>query len=179
MLEQIKSPVALHELNRRKRKGEIEKENYRVAHKLYSTKAALKERFDFKKDFAFHMKVKTLRCKFPVIDMKQNRFNAGFDLGRPPQSTKNALGPRDLVEISSPSYAVRSPESPRILNKLSKRPQRMHYNSIDITNYNSIDATAHTAAGDTTTRQIEEEEIEHDEPQFENSIENSIENENV
>jgi hypothetical protein len=83
MLEQIRSPVALHELNRRKRKGEIEKENYRVAHKLYSTKAALREKFDFKKDFAFHMKVKTLRCKFPVIDMKQNRFNAGFDTGRP------------------------------------------------------------------------------------------------
>ena len=104
VVEQIKSPRALHEVNRRKRKDEIEKENYRVAHKLYSTKAALAEKFNFKKDYDLHLKVKTLRCKFPVIDMKQNRFNPVLEMGRPAQSTKNSLGPNELL---SPSNVLR------------------------------------------------------------------------
>ena len=171
MLEQIKSPLALHELNRRKRKGEIEKENFRVAHKLYSTKAALAEKFNFKKDYDFHLKVKTLRCKFPVIDMKQNRFNPGFELARPAQSTKNALGPSDLVkdfEASLSDANRKSPESPRILNKiLNKRAQRLHYNSIDV--------TAHTAAGDSTARKIEEE----NEGEFDLNTDGDISKENI
>ena len=46
-----------------------------MAQRMYSTKGTLD---NFQKDFNQHLKVKTLRCQFPIIDMKQNKFGEGY-----------------------------------------------------------------------------------------------------
>ena len=46
-----------------------------MAKRLYSTGAALKDIYAFKKDFKHHLKIKTLRCELPVVNMKKNKFN--------------------------------------------------------------------------------------------------------
>ena len=66
--------MALHELKRKERKKEIEFQNYRLATKLYTTRPAITNNYVIHKDFKKHQKLKSLRCKFPVIDMKNNIF---------------------------------------------------------------------------------------------------------
>jgi hypothetical protein len=53
----------------------IERENFAMAKRLYSTRAALNKIYSFKKDFKHHLKIKTLRCELPVVNMKKNKFN--------------------------------------------------------------------------------------------------------
>ena len=60
---------------KRKKNKEIERENFKLAKRLYGTGAALKEIYDFKKDFKHHLKIKSLRCELPMVDMKINTFN--------------------------------------------------------------------------------------------------------
>ena len=43
--------------------------------KLYNTKSAVEESFNFHKDYDRHLRMKSLRCQFPIIDMKDNMFS--------------------------------------------------------------------------------------------------------
>ena len=74
-VEHQRPGVALHEVQRKARKKQIEYQNYKLATKLYTARAAINNTYETEKAYVKHQKLKSLRCKFPIIDMSKNIFH--------------------------------------------------------------------------------------------------------
>ena len=84
------------------------------------------------------MKVKTLRCKYPIIDMKKNKFSPSYsEIFDGKQLSRQSLGNimRELDVNSNDTRDIMPDDPKQIMKNLGghKRGNAHHYNSIDIT----------------------------------------------
>ena len=75
IIEQIRPKVALHEVARRELAKSIEAENMKIAKMLLKSKPKIQDNVSSYRDYSTHLKVKRMRCKEPIVDMKYNSFN--------------------------------------------------------------------------------------------------------
>jgi hypothetical protein len=73
--------ITLHEVRRREKLRVIDMENAKLAKKLMFVNSSIPGRKSLNKEFLLHKKTKELRCKWPIINMKDNVFNK-FDITR-------------------------------------------------------------------------------------------------
>jgi hypothetical protein len=69
------APTTLHEVRRRDKLREIDMQNARFAKKLLFINSTVPGQKSLKKEFKEHEKRKSMRCKWPIVNMKKNVFS--------------------------------------------------------------------------------------------------------
>ena len=78
VIETIRPRVALHEVARRELAKSIEAENFKIAKMLVKSKPKIQDNREVTRDFTHHLKIKRMRCKEPIVNMKYNSFNPTY-----------------------------------------------------------------------------------------------------